>query len=59
MFVYCFDEEEKMKLQKKFKIFKETQLGDKHCWVFLFNKDKFSLDDIDKSKCVVTERMNF
>jgi hypothetical protein len=60
MFIYCFDEQEKIKLAKQLKLFQETQVGEKRCWVFIINKgSKFNFSEIDKSKCVVSDRINF
>lgn len=62
MFIYCFDKEEKFKLESKLKLFKETNIDNKQCWIFVFDKDKdnkFIFNEINKSKCIVSNRMRF
>lgn len=59
MFIYCFDSQEKEKLQKQLKLFKESNIDNKQCWVFIIDNNKFNFESIDKSKCVVSNRMTF
>jgi hypothetical protein len=60
MFVYCFDLEEKNKLQQSLKLFKESNIDNKQCWIFFIDKEKkFNFSEIDKSKCVISDRMIF
>lgn len=60
MFIYCFDEEEKNKLQCNLKLFKEQTIDNKPCWIFTVDSDcKFNFDTLDKSKCVVSNRLSF
>lgn len=59
MFIYCFDEQEKEKLQKQLNLFKESNIDNKKCWIFLMDNNKFNFNSIDQSKCVVSKRMNF
>lgn len=61
MFLYCFDEEEKQKLQEKqLKVYQETNINNKKCWIFIVEQDnKFNFSEVDKGKCVVTNRMTF
>jgi len=59
MFIYCFDSQEKDKLQKQLKLFKESNIDNKRCWIFLIDNNKFNFESIDKSKCVVSNRMTF
>lgn len=58
MFIYCFDEQEKDKLQKQLKLFKESNIDNKKCWIFLID-NKFKFENVDKSKCIITDRMTF
>lgn len=60
MFLYCFDLEEKNKLQKQFKLFKESNVDSKQCWIFCIDEsNKLNFDCIDKSKCLITNKMTF
>ncbi len=59
MFIYCFDEQEKEKLQKQLNLFKESNIDNKKCWIFLMDNNKFNFENIDKSKCAVSNRMTF
>jgi len=60
MFIYCFDLEEKNKLQQSNKLLKESNIDNKQCWIFAIDKEKkFNFNTIDKSKCIVTNRMMF
>jgi len=60
MFLYCFDKQEKTKLQNSLKLFQETHIDNKQCWVFIIdNGSKFNFNEIDKSKCVISNRLNF
>jgi hypothetical protein len=60
MFIYCFDEQEKTKLAKSLKLFKKSNVGGKPCWIFLIDKNnKFNFNEVDRSKCVISNRMNF
>lgn len=58
MFIYCFDKQEKNKLEKQFQLFKESNIGNKQCWIFLMNNNS-NFSAIDQSKCVISNRMNF
>jgi len=61
MFIYCFDEQEKNKLQKQLnlKLYKESNIDNKQCWIFLIDNNKFNFKSIDKSKCIVSNKMTF
>jgi len=61
IFIYCFDEQEKIKLQsQQLKLFQETHIDNKQCWVFAIDtNNKFNFNHIDKSKCVVSNRIMF
>lgn len=60
MFIYCFDLEEKNKLQKQLKLFRESNIDNRRCWIFTIQKgDKFNFDCIDKSKCFFTNKLTF
>ena len=63
MFIYCFDKQEKNKLQKKLSLYQELNISNKQCWIFIIDEinkvNKFSINDIDKSKCVVSDRLRF
>jgi len=59
MFIYCFDLDEKNKLQQSLKLYKESNIDNKQCWIFIVKDKKFNFNLIDKSKCVVTNRMMF
>jgi len=63
MFIYCFDKQEKDKLQKQLKLFQESNINNKQCWIFIIDEvnqvNKFSINNIDKSKCVVSDRLRF
>jgi len=61
IFIYCFDEQEKIKLQsQQLKLFQETHINNKQCWVFAIDtNNKFNFNQIDKSKCVVSNRIMF
>ena len=58
MFIYCFDEQEKNKLQKQLNLYKESDINNKKCWIFLLD-DKFNFNSIDQSKCAISNRMSF
>ncbi len=58
MFIYCFDQQEKIKLEKQLNLYKESNIDNKKCWIFLLD-GKFNFNSIDQSKCVVSKRMNF
>ena len=60
-FIYCFDEQEKLKLQsQQLKIFQETNIDNKKCWVFTIDaNNKFNFNQIDKSKCIISNKMTF
>jgi len=60
MFIYCFDLEEKNKLQKQLKLFRESNIDNKQCWIFTVQQNnKFNFNSIDKSKCLITNKMTF
>ena len=59
-FIYCFDEQEKHKLQKELKLFQESKIDNKQCWIFIIDiNNKFNFNQIDKSKCVVSNKLMF
>jgi hypothetical protein len=56
LFVYCLDDELKRKLLKNgFKLLNEYD-GKA---VFLFEKSKFDFEKVDKSKFLITNKLNF
>ena len=60
MFIYCFDKQEKYKLQKELKLFQESKIDNKQCWIFIIDtNNKFNFNQIDKSKCVVSNKLMF
>lgn len=60
MFIYCFDLDEKNKLEKQLKLYRESNIDNKQCWIFAIDKEnKFNFNSIDKSKCFVSNRLNF
>jgi hypothetical protein len=63
MFIYCFDEKEKNKLEKQLKLLQESCIDNKQCWIFIIDGlngiNKFSINNIDKSKCIVSDRLRF
>jgi hypothetical protein len=60
MFLYCFDEQEIQKLQKSFKLHQETILDNKKCSIFVIDQsNKINFDKIDRSKCIVTNKLMF
>ena len=59
-FIYCFDEQEKYKLQEELKLFQESKIDNKQCWIFIIDtNNKFNFNQIDKSKCVVSNKLMF
>ena len=59
-FIYCFDEQEKRKLNKELKLFQESKIDNKQCWIFIIDtNNKFNFNQIDKSKCVVSNKLMF
>jgi len=60
IFIYCFDEQEKYKLQKELKLFQESNIDNKQCWIFIIDtNNKFNFNKIDKSKCVISKKLMF
>lgn len=62
MFIYCFDEHEKNKLlnEKQLKLHQETNIDDKKCWIFVADQGgKINFNEVDKSKCLMTNKMMF
>jgi len=60
MFIYCFDLKEKEKLQTQLKLFKESIVDNKQCWIFCIDKsNQFNFDCIDQTKCLITNKMIF
>ncbi|MDD4156592.1 MAG: hypothetical protein PHY08_08485 [Candidatus Cloacimonetes bacterium] len=60
IFIYCFDEQEKQKLQSQLKLYKESNIDTKQCWIFIIDSNnKFNFGSIDKSKCIITNKMTF
>ena len=60
MFIYCFDLEEKNKLLKQLKLYRESNIDNKQCWIFAIHQDnKFNFSEIDRSKCVISDRLRF
>ena len=60
MFIYCFDEQEKYKFQEELKLFQESKIDNKQCWIFIIDtNNKFNFNQIDKSKCVVSNKLMF
>ncbi len=59
MFVYCFDLEEKNKLQQSLNLFKESNIDNKQCWIFIIKDEKFNFSEIDRSKCMISDRLRF
>lgn len=60
MFIYCFDKQEKDKLQKNLTLYKESNIDNKQCWIFIINNlNKFDFSEIDRSKCIISDRMRF
>lgn len=60
MFIYCFDEQEKTKLQKSLKLFQESNIGNKQCWIFIIdNGSKFNFSEVDKGKCIISNKLRF
>lgn len=60
MFIYCFDEQEKNKLQEQLILHQETNIDNKKCWIFIFkNMNKFDFSQIDRSKCIISDRLRF
>ena len=60
MFIYCFDEQEKNKLQEQFKLHQEINIDNKKCWIFIAkNINKFDFSQIDRSKCIISDRLRF
>jgi hypothetical protein len=60
MFIYCFDEKEMKKLNKRLILLRNTTLAEKNCWIFAVPKNsKFKYEKLDKTKCLVTNKLNF
>ena len=59
MFIYCFDEQEKNKLQKQLNLYKESNIDNKKCWIFIVKDKKFNFNLIDRSKCIISDRLRF
>jgi hypothetical protein len=59
MFIYCFDEQERDRLQNLFKLHQESNIDNKKCWIFIMDKNKINFDQIDKSKCYITNKLVF
>lgn len=60
MFIYCFDEQEKTKLEKHLTLYKESNIDNKECWIFIIeNVNKFDFNEIDRSKCIISSRLGF
>lgn len=60
MFIYCFDEQEKQKLQNQLKLYQESNIDNKKCWIFVVDKQqKFNFNQINRSKCVISDRLRF
>ena len=60
MFIYCFDNQEKNKLEKQLTLHKESNIDNKQCWIFIVkNIYKFDFSQVDKSKCIISDRLRF
>lgn len=60
MFIYCFDKEEKEKLDKTLILLSHKNLADKDCWIFAIPKNsKFKYKELDTSKCLISKKLKF
>ena len=67
MFICCFDQQyaNTLKSNESLKLFKESNIGDTRCWIFVMDnkkddlKSNFTFNDLDMSKCIVSNRMTF
>lgn len=60
MFIYCFDKEEKNKLQKQLELYDESYINHRRCWIFVVdNINKFNFNEVDKSKCIISNKLRF
>lgn len=57
-FAYCFDEILANKLLKTYKLLKQEVTNGEKCWIFIVN-DKLNFNELDKSKIIISNRLNF
>jgi len=58
-FVYCFDKDLADKLSLTLKLLKQEVMDNKACWIFIVDNNKFNFDELDKSKIIISNRLNF
>ena len=57
--VYCFDENLANKLSATSKLLKQDIVNNKNCWVFIIDNNKLNFSELDKSKIIISNRLNF
>lgn len=58
-FVYCFDKILADKLSLTLKLLKKDIVDNKECWIFTADNNKLQFDELDKTKFIVSNRLNF
>lgn len=58
-FVYCFDKTLADELSTKLKLFKTDIIDGKPCWIFVVDNNKINFNELDKSKIIISNRLNF
>lgn len=58
-FVYCFDENLANKLLINLKLFKQDIIDNKPCWIFINDNNKYQFNELDKTKIIISNRLNF
>lgn len=58
-FVYCFDKTLADELSVKLKLFKTDTVNEKPCWIFIGDNNKLQFNELDKSKVIISNRLNF
>ncbi|MCK9319245.1 hypothetical protein [Methanoculleus sp.] len=58
-FVYCFDEDLANKLSLTLKLLKQEMMDGKNCWIFVGDNNKLQFNELDKSKIIISNRLNF
>ena len=56
---YCFDKSLAEKLLLTSKLLKKEVIDNKECWVFVVDNNILQFSELDKTKIVLSNRLNF
>jgi len=57
--VYCFDKNLADKLSTSSKLLKQEIVDGKECWIFIADNKNINFEELDKSKVIISNKLNF